>query len=306
MLVSVRRGTHRRVLRENVEGWLFAGPFLIGFVVLWMGPLLASAAISATNWNIIGSATFVGFANYSRAISDPRLLRAFEATTTYAVASVPLGIVVGMSLALLLNRQVRGMQVFRTICYAPAVLAGVAVALLWKWMYNTEFGMLNLVLAAVGIQGPAWLNDPRWAPVSLVLMSLWHVGGSMVIYLAGLQSIPSDLYEAAQVDGANPWQRLRHVTLPLMTPVLFFQLVMGIILGLQTFTQPYIMTKGGPQDATLFFMLYLYQRAFVDFQMGYASAMAWLLFLYILVLTFLVFRSSAVWVHYEAELKGRR
>ena len=295
----------RRVFHENVEGWLFASPFLIGLVVLWGGPMIASAGLSLANWNIISAPTFVGAANYVRLASDPRFLKAFEATTLYAVISVPLSIVVGFSLALLLNRQMRFMQVFRTVCYAPAVLAGVAVALLWKWMYNNEFGMINLVLSYVGIRGPAWLNDPNWALTSLILMSLWHVGGSMVIYLAGLQGIPIDLYEAAEVDGARAYQRMLHVTLPLMTPVLFFQLVMGIILGLQTFTQPFIMTKGGPEDATLFFMLYLYRRAFVDFQMGYSSALAWILFIYILCLTFLVFRSSGAWVHYEAEVKGR-
>ena len=267
--------------------------------------MVASAGLSLANWNIISAPTFVGAANYVRLASDLRFLKAFEATTLYAVISVPLSIVVGFSLALLLNRQMRFMQVFRTVCYAPAVLAGVAVALLWKWMYNNEFGMINLVLSYVGIRGPAWLNDPNWALSSLILMSLWHVGGSMVIYLAGLQGIPIDLYEAAEVDGARAYQRMWHVTLPLMTPVLFFQLVMGIILGLQTFTQPFIMTKGGPEDATLFFMLYLYRRAFVDFQMGYSSALAWILFIYILCLTFLVFRSSGAWVHYEAEVKGR-
>jgi multiple sugar transport system permease protein len=279
---------------------------VIGFLAFWLGPLLASAALSLTNWNMLASPTFLGLANYQRLLTDPRFLRAFEATTLYAVLSVPAGIALGFGLAVLLNHRVAGVQIFRTICYAPAVLAGVAVALLWKWMYNAEFGLLNLLLSYLGISGPAWLNDPNWALASLILMSLWHVGGSMVIYLAGLQGIPQNLYEAAQVDGATAWQRMLNVTLPLMTPVLFFQLVMGIILGLQVFTQPFIMTKGGPEDATLFFMLYLYQRAFVDFRMGYASALAWVLFLYILGLTFLVFRSSSMWVYYESELKGRR
>jgi multiple sugar transport system permease protein len=296
----------RRRLRENVEGWLFTAPWLVGFVLFTAGPMLASAGIALTEWDLIRSPRWVGGANYARLIGDdPAVLHALRVTSAYAVISVPAQIVFGLALALLLNAQIRGQSLYRTIYYLPAVLSGVAVALLWRWIFAADFGLLNAALGLVGVDGPGWLTDQRWALPALITMSLWHVGAGMVIYLAGLQGIPTDLYEAAQVDGAGWWPRLLHITIPVMTPVLFFQLVIGIIRALQVFTEAYVMTKGGPGDATLFFMLYLYRNAFEYFRMGYASALAWILFVYILLLTALVFRSSRAWVHYEGELKGR-
>ena len=181
----------------------------------------------------------------------------------------------------------------------PSVISGVAVALLWRWIFSGQFGLANLFLGYLGVEGPKWLTTEEWALPSLVIMSLWAVGGGMVIYLAGLQGISSEFYEAAEVDGAGWWSRLWHITVPLMTPALFFQLVTGVIAALQIFTQPFVMTNGGPNDATLFYVLYLYRNAFQYFKMGYASALAWVLFFYILVLTLLIFRSARTWVHYE-------
>jgi multiple sugar transport system permease protein len=303
---ATRRGLTRRQLTRNLEGWLCVSPWVVGFLFFTAGPLLASAGIAATVWDLIASPRFVGLANFQRAVLvDPAVWTALRVTTTYAVVSVPLQLGFGLALALLLNARVRGQSIYRTIYYLPAVLSGVAVALLWRWIFAGDFGLLNAGLALVGIDGPGWLTDRAWALPALMLMSLWSVGAGMVVYLAGLQGIPTDLYEAAQVDGAGAWARLRHITVPVMTPVLFFQLVIGLIRALQVFTEAYVMTKGGPGDATLFFMLYLYRNAFESFRMGYAAALAWILFLYILLLTALVFRSSRVWVHYEGDLRGR-
>ena len=204
-----------------------------------------------------------------------------------------------------MNQKVPGIPVWRTIYYLPAVVSGVAVAMLWVWVFHSEFGLVNLGLRLVGIKGPAWLGDPDWALPALILMSFWGVGSGMIVKLAGLQSIPTEFYEAASIDGANWWHRFWKVTLPMLTPVLFFNVVMGIINSFQYFTNAYVMTNGGPGRATLFYNLYLYQNAFRYFKMGYASALAWILFVIILVFTLLVFKSSPYWVYYEGQVKGR-
>jgi multiple sugar transport system permease protein len=303
---TARQEQRRRRFWENLEGWLFISPWLLGFILFTAGPMIASLGIAMTEWDLIADPRFVGLTNFQRVLTaDPVVWHSLRVTTAYAVVSVPLQIVFGVGLALLLNARIVGQSAYRTIYYLPAVLSGVAVALLWRWIFAGDFGLLNAGLAVLGIDGPGWLTDARWALPALILMSLWHVGGGMVVYLAGLQGIPTELYEAAEVDGATWWHRLWAITLPLMTPVLFFQLVIGIINALQVFTQAFIMTRGGPGDATLFFLLYLYRNAFEYFQMGYASALAWVLFIYIMVLTALVFRSSRAWVHYEGELRGR-
>lgn len=266
--------------------------------------MLASLWISFTNWDLITPPTFVGLDNFQAMFQDDLVWQALKVTTVYAVTSVPLHILVGFSLAWLLNTNVKGMRIYRTAFYLPSVLSGVAVALLWRWLFSTEFGLFNTMLSYFGIVGPSWLGDPRWALPSLVLMSLWGVGAGAIIYLAGLQGIPTDLYEAADVDGASTWTKIRHITLPMMTPVLFFQLVTGFIAALQIFTQAFIMTSGGPNNATLFFLLYLYRNAFEYFRMGYASALAWVLFVYILVLTLIMWRTSDSWVYYEGDERG--
>jgi multiple sugar transport system permease protein len=213
--------------------------------------------------------------------------------------------VFGMLLAILLNQKIRFQRFVRTVYYLPSVVSGVAVALLWQWIFSPDFGLLNALLGLVGITGPAWLADEHTVIISFVIMSLWGVGAGMIIYLAGLQGIPSDLYEAAQVDGAGTMRQFWNITIPMLSPVIFFNVIIGVIAALQIFTQAYVMTNGGPHDASLFFMLYLYRNAFEFFKMGYASALAWVLFFYILALTLLVIRSSAIWVYYEGRTGGR-
>lgn len=292
-------GLSRRAFQRNLDGWLFASPWIIGFVLWTLGPMIASLVISFTEWDLISAPRWVGLENVTAMMDDALVIQAITVTTIYAITSVPLHLVVGLLLALLLNADIKGLRFYRTAFYMPSVLSGVAVALLWRWLFSTEFGLINSILSNFGIRGPSWLGDPQWALPSLVLMSVWGVGSGAIIYLAGLQGIPTDLYEAAQVDGATGWGRFWYVTLPLMTPVLFFQLVTGLIAALQVFTQAFIMTDGGPNNATLFLLLYLYRNAFEYFRMGYASALAWLLFVYILVLTLISFRLSDLWVYYE-------
>lgn len=294
----------RMARRENLEGWLFASPWILGFLIFTLGPMVASAVLSFAEWDIVTAPQWVGLGNFERFVADESAIHALQVTTIYAVVSVPLQIVLGVLLALLLNAKISGLRIYRTVYYLPAVLSGVAVALLWRWIFSKDFGLLNLGLGLIGIDGPGWLTDPNWALSALILMSLWGVGASMVIYLAGLQGIPSELYEAAKVDGAGPIHRFFSVTLPLLTPVLFFQLIMGIIRSLQVFVQALVMTNGGPADATLFYVLHLYRNAFLYFRMGYASLLAWVLFIYVLILTLLVFRSSRAWVYYESEAGG--
>jgi len=298
---GARRGVSRQSVRRNLNGWLFASPWILGFILWTVGPMLASLWMAFTNWDLITTPTFVGAQNFTTMFADNLVWKSLQVTTIYALVSVPLQIVFGLALALLLNTNIRMLSFYRTAFYLPSVLSGVAVALLWRWLFSTEFGLFNAMLANIGIRGPSWLGDPQWALPSLILMSLWGVGAGTIIYLAGLQGIPTDLYEAAQVDGASSWTRLWNITLPMMTPVLFFQLVTGFIAALQVFTQAFIMTSGGPNNATLFYLLYIYRNAFEYFRMGYASALAWVLFIYILVLTLVVQRSSRYWVYYEGD-----
>jgi multiple sugar transport system permease protein len=286
--------------REAIAFHLFAAPWIIGFLGFTLGPMVVSFLLSFTSYDIITPARWVGFDNYRTMFtSDGLVWHALRVTFTYSLAAVPLGLAVSFLVALLLNQKVRGIYLYRTLFYLPAILPQVPVALLWLWIFNPQFGMLNNFLALVGITGPQWLFSEFWVLPALILMSLWGVGGSMVIYLAGLQGIPVHLYEAVEVDGGNWWARFLHVTLPMMSPVIFFNLVTGIITSMQTFTWAYVMTQGGPNNASLFYGLYLYNNAFQYFKMGYASALAWLIFVVILLLTLLVFRSSPLWVYYE-------
>ena len=293
--------------REAAWAYFFIGPWIIGFIVFTIGPMVASLYYSLTNYDIVNAPRWTGLANFGRAfLGDPLFWHSLKVTLYYAALALPLGLIVGFFLAVLLNQRIPGVNVWRTIFFLPSVIAGVAVALLWMLIFNPRIGILNPVLQGLfGIKGPGWLNDPSWAIPALVIMSLWSVGGSMIIYLAGLQGIPTTLYEAATVDGANSLQRFRHVTLPMMTPVIFYNLVLGLIGTFQFFTEVYVVSDGtgGPARATLFYNLYLYQNAFRYFKMGYASALAWILFVIVLLLTALVFRSSAVWVYYEGELR---
>jgi multiple sugar transport system permease protein len=292
--------------RESLWAYGLISPWLVGFVVWTVGPMLASFVLSFTRYNVVSTTVWLGVANYREIfVVDPLFWQALKVTFTFAAMSLPASLAVGLAVALLLNMKVPGLSVWRAIYYLPSVIAGVAVAVLWQYVFNPRFGVLNWVLSLIDIKGPGWLTDPEWALPSLAIMSVWGAGGSMILYLSALQSVPTALYDAAKIDGANAWRRLRNVTLPMISPVIFFNLVMGIIGTFQYFTNAYIMTAGGPVNATLFYNLHLYNNAFRYFRMGYASALAWLLFVIILLFTVLVFRSSSAWVYYEGQLKGR-
>jgi multiple sugar transport system permease protein len=248
---------------------------------------------------VVSSPVWIGLANYKHLLhDDPRFWQSLWITFKYALVAVPVGMVAGVALALLLNLELRGISVYRTLFYLPSIVPVVATTAIFMWILNPQIGLVNAVLERLGIAGPAWLQDTKWAFYSLVFMSLWGVGGSMIIYLAGLKDIPTALYEAALIDGASAWQRTRHVTLPMLTPVIFFNLIMGVIGSFQYFTQAYIMTQGGPEDSTSFYALYLFNRAWRYLDMGYASAMAWVLFVLVVGLTILIFRTHQRWVHY--------
>lgn len=305
-LTTPRRRMSRLARREAVEGYLFIMPWLLGLLVFILGPIVVSFYYSFTDFQVVKAPVFLGLENYKRLVADRLFWQAIKVTSVYVFTGVPLGLLLSFVVALLMNQRVRFLSLWRTIFYLPSLVPIVASTMLWLWIFNPQFGLLNTLLRYVGLEGPLWLGHTKWALPSLVLMSLWTVGGPMLIYLAGLQGIPSDLYEAAEIDGAATWAKFRFVTLPLMTPIIFFNLVMNLIISFQTFAQAFIMTEGGPRYATLLYVLYLYQNAFKFFRMGYASALAWVLCLIIFVLTVLVFRSSTIWVYYESELKGRR
>jgi len=290
--------------RETILGWVMVSPFLIGFVFLTAIPMIASFVISFSEWDMLSNPEWIGFDNYKKLFFEDALaLHSLNITILFTIVSIPLNILFGLALAMLLNTSIRGLAIFRTIYYLPAILSGVAVALMWRWIFSTEFGLLNALLDIIGIEGPAWLTDRIWVLPSFVIMRLWSVGGGMIIYLAGLQSIPTNLYEAANIDGANWWHKTRFITLPLLSPTIFFQLIVGFIFSMQIFTEAFIMTNGGPADASLFYLLYLYRQAFQYFDMGYASALAWVLFVVILFLTIVMFKTSRFWVYYEAETR---
>ena len=302
MINFSQRNLNKR--HETILGWLMVSPWLIGFICFSALPMFASLIISFTEWDMLSKPEWVGFENYKTLFfEDPLALHSLNITILFTIVSIPLNIVFGLALAMLLNTSIRGLAIFRTIYYLPAILSGVAVALMWRWIFSTEFGLLNALLSMIGIEGPAWLTDRIWVLPSFVIMRLWSVGGGMIIYLAGLQSIPSNLYEAANIDGANWWHRTRFITLPMLSPTIFFQLIVGFIFSMQIFTEAFIMTNGGPADASLFYLLYLYRQAFQYFDMGYASALAWVLFVVILVLTIILFKTGKSWVYYELDTK---
>lgn len=293
--------------REALDFYIGISPWAIGFLLFGGGPIIASFVLSFMDWKILAAPHWTGFANYRHLLLGDKIFKASLGNTLYYTAfSVPLGILASMMLAFLVNQKVAGQNIFRTIYYLPSVTSGVAVALLWVWIFNANFGLINYALSLIGIRGPGWLADVRWAKPALVLMSLWGVGGGMVIFLAGLQGMPEHLYDAAKIDGAGAWALLRHLTLPMLTPTIFFMLVTSVIGSLQTFTNVYVMTNGGPGTATLMYGLYIYQNAFTFLKMGYACALSWVLFGVILGLTWLQFRVGSRWVYYEAELRPVR
>jgi multiple sugar transport system permease protein len=306
-ITSTRDRPRRRsklLIREYIAFYLFASPWIIGLLMFTIGPMLTSLYLSFTDYAVIDSPKWVGLDNYIHMFTDdPLVWQALRVTTLYSLLAIPLTLIVSFLVALLMHQQAYGVRAFRTIYYLPSVIAGVPVALLWMWILNPEFGLLNNFLRIFGIEGPKWLYSTTWVIPSFVLMSLWQIGVPMVVFLAGLQGIPQHLYEAAEIDGAGLWAKFRHVTVPMMSPVILFVMIGLIIDSFQTFTPAFLMTNGGPANASLFYGLYLYNNAFKWFKMGYASGLAWLMFLIILLLTGVVFRSSIRWVYYEGGLR---
>ncbi|MEZ4634471.1 MAG: sugar ABC transporter permease [Caldilineaceae bacterium] len=285
--------------RQALIGYVFIMPFVLGFLLWFLFPALIAVWLTFTDWNLIRPPRFVGFENILDLGTDKLFWQSLKVTTIYTLVSVPTTLVMGFCLALLMNTKVRGISVFRTVYYLPSIVPAVASAVLWAWILNTEFGLLNVIMRWFGLPKIGWLQEPEWALPALILMSLWGMGNTMIIYLAGLQGIEESYYEAAKIDGAGRWAQLRYITIPLMSPIIFFNLIIGIIGSFQVFTAGYLITDGGPQNSTLFYVLYLYRNGFEYLNMGYAAALAWVLFLIILVLTLFVFRYMGGMVHYD-------
>lgn len=300
MVVPKKRGRPMRLSRhETIWGWVFISPWIIGFLAFTALPIGLSFYYGFTAYNIYQPPKWIGLANYQTLLSDPLFWTSLYNTVYYTFISVPLMLVLSVALALLLNSRLPGMAFFRTLYFLPSVLSGVGVALLWLWIFNPDFGLINLVLDAFGIRGPLWLASPEWSKPAMIIMSLWGLGGVMVINLAGLQAVPGELYDAAKMDGAGAPARLRFVTLPMLSPTLFFNFITLTIGSLQIFTQAYVMTDGGPVNSTLFYVYYLFKVAFENLRMGYASALAWVLFLVIVAFSAVQIVFSRRWVYYE-------
>jgi multiple sugar transport system permease protein len=284
-------------------GYVFILPWIIGFLIFTFGPMIASVYFSLTRYDGRNAPVFVGLSNFQKLFTDPKVANSLKVTFKYAIIAMPLSLTAGFMLAYLLNLKVPAMNFWRTLFYLPAMLSGVVVAMLWRGLFDDRYGLINYVLKLLGMRGPQWLLDPKYTLYCFVFLALWGVGGGMIIYLAGLQGIQTSLYESADLDGCNKRQQLWYITIPHMTPIIFFNLVMGMIGTFQYFAEPMILTKGGPAESTMFFNLYLYNNAFKYQSMGYASALAWVLFFIILVFTLLIFRSSTLWVFYDGEVK---
>lgn len=305
---KARRSTQAR--REAILFYVLIAPWVIGFILLTLGPMLVSLYISLTRWDVLSAPQFIGLENYSFILSrDSDFRQALKVTTIFSVVSIPLQLMVALGLAILLNEATRAVGLFRTLFYLPAVVAVVASAVLWQWLLNPDVGPINGFLRLFGLQGPKWFADPNWALPGLILMSVWGVGGQMLIFLAGLKGIPKSLYEAGEIDGATRVQRFFRITLPMLSSTLFFNLVLGIIGAFQTFGSALVIsgaragTPGGPLKSTLFYMLYTWLKGFAETRMGYAAALSWILFIIILILTLVTLRSSSIWVYYESDKK---
>jgi multiple sugar transport system permease protein len=287
--------------REAIDGYLFIAPWLIGFVVFVSGPMIGALLLSFMDWDLFNDPEWIGLENYQQLTDDPLVVKSLLNTMFYTFLSVPINLVVALFAAMLLNAQVRGQPFFRTAFYLPAVMPVVANAVLWFYILNPEAGLANALLERLGLPESQWLFDADSAKPTFILMGLWGVGNTMVIFLAGLQGVPSSLYDAAHIDGANAWQRFRVVTLPMLSPVILFNLVLGVIGSFQIFTSAYLLTDGGPNNSTLFSVLYLFRLGFEQFQMGYAAAFAWLIFFIILFFTLIQLKLAQRWTYYEGQ-----
>ncbi len=289
--------------REAITFYLFITPWIIGFLLFTVGPIIASLGLSFTDYDIMLPPALVGLGNYQEILDDPLFYTSLYNTVYIVVLAVPLSMMAAFGLAMLLNQKVRMMAAYRTAYFIPSIVPAVAGAALWLYLLQPQWGLVNGFLESIGIPGPGWLSSEVWSKPAIIMILIWGTGGTMIIYLAGLQDIPVSLYEAAEIDGANDWHKFRRITLPLMTPVIFFTLVLGIIGTFQIFAQIFVLTDGmgGPQNSTLVYVMYLYRNAFNFFRMGYASAMAWILFVLILILTWVQFKWASRWVYYESE-----
>jgi len=295
-----RRGLSRR-FRRNLPGYLFILPWLLGLIVFTLGPFIASLYLSFTDWRILGTPKWVGFDNYERILTrDPLFRTTLKNTVYYAIFHVVGVNVVALALAQLLNQKLRGFVLFRTLFYLPTVTSGVATALVFSLMFNGNTGIINAALRLFGIKGPNWLFSETWTMPALITISIWDLGVPMLIYLAALQNVPTELNEAAMIDGANRWQRFRNVLLPLISPTIFFNVMVSVIGSFKVFTLAKVITEGGPANSTLVYVLYLYRQAFESLRMGYATALGWILFLIIFALSAIQILASRRWVYYES------
>lgn len=302
MIQRTRNKKSKLKRKMAIEGYLFIMPWIIGFVVLVLAPLVTSIVLSFSKFNLV-RLSYVGIENYRRILfDDPLFWKSLKITFTFVGCTVVLRLVIALVIALMMNQKIKGILSFRAIYYLPAVVGGAAVGLLWRWVFNPDFGLVNLILLRIGIEGPRWLSSTAWALPAIIIVDLWAIGGTMLIYLAGLQDVPTEVFEAAIVDGANIFSRFVHVTLPMISPVILFNLIMGIIGSFQAFTLAYIMTSGGPNYATYFFAMYIREKALIHGEFGYASTLGVMLLLIILTLTILIFRFSDRFVFYQ----GRR
>lgn len=296
-------GVRRRIKKETLYGYGMASPAIVGFLIFTLGPLLASLYLSFTNYSITNDYSFVGFDNFRRLFTgeDTFFYKSLFVTFYYVLLAVPFSLLAAFSMAMLLKNKVRGRSLFRAIFYLPSVVPVVATSTIFIWLLNPDIGLFNQILSFLHLPTSLWIYDEATVVPTMAFMNIWSVGGTMLIFLAGLESIPDHYYEAVDIDGGGMWHKLTTVTLPMLTPTIFFNLVMGVINGFQSFSEAYIMTEGGPNNASLFYVVYLYREAFTNQRMGSASAIAWVLFAIILVLSLIIFRSSKSWVYYEGE-----
>jgi multiple sugar transport system permease protein len=303
-LAPMRPRMRASQLRHLRNGLLFVSPWLIGLMVFTLYPIGMSLYFSFTQYDVVSAPRWIGLENYVQAFTnDPLFYQAVGNTLFFGLIALPLNLVIAIGVSMLLNLEVRGLAIYRTLFFLPSIVPDVAAAMLWGWILNPQFGLANALLRALGLPALGWLSDPAWAKPALILIGLWGFGGSMVIYLAALQDIPQQLYEAAELDGAGSLAKTWHVTLPMLTPTIFFNLVLGLIGTFQYFTTAFVLTggAGGPAGATTFYAMLNYVNAFRYFKMGYASALAWILFAFVFVLTGIIFKSSGRWVYYAGE-----
>lgn len=289
--------------KDRLAPYLFISPWILGFIAFTAGPLLLSAVMTMFDWPIIGTPSFVGIKNFIDMFTkDNQFWKSVGVTIKFMVMFVPLNIIIALVLAMLISKPLRGIGIFRTIFYLPSVVSSVAVAIMWGWIFHSEYGLLNYALSLLGISGPRWLSDPSWAIVAIVIASLWSLGTMMLIFYTAIKSIPKDIYEDAIIAGASPFRTFFSITLPLITPTLLFNLITSTIGAMQELSLVLLLTRGGPVKSTYFYGLYVYRNAFLHFKLGYAAANAWFMFIIILLLTLLIFKSSPLWVFYEHEV----